>query len=168
MTTIKYRADIDGLRAVAVLAVIAFHACPAYLPGGFIGVDMFFVIPGYLISGIIYKAQREDTFSYADFYARRVRRIFPALLAAVALCLAYGWLVLLPTEYEHLGGHVSVSADFFLTPFRAWEFLAGAILAWLHDRRSRSIRQSRSAHKYGGNTGLATRVKPTGASECGE
>jgi peptidoglycan/LPS O-acetylase OafA/YrhL len=221
MTTIKYRADIDGLRAVAVLAVIAFHACPAYLPGGFIGVDMFFVISGYLISGIIYKAQREGTFSYADFYARRVKRIFPALLAAVALCLAYGWLVLLPTEYAQLGGHVaagtvflqnvafwnesgyfdtsaslkpllhlwslaveeqiylvfpplvlfalwmrwpmvpvlavllvasfaanlfmagrSVSADFFLTPFRAWEFLGGAILAWLHDRRGQSSERS--------------------------
>ena len=112
MTTIKYRADIDGLRAVAVLAVIAFHACPAYLPGGFVGVDMFFVISGYLISGIIYKAQREGTFSYADFYARRVRRIFPALLAAVALCLGYGWLVLLPTEYEQLGGHVAAGTVF--------------------------------------------------------
>jgi peptidoglycan/LPS O-acetylase OafA/YrhL len=221
MTTIKYRADIDGLRAVAVLAVIAFHACPAFLPGGFIGVDMFFVISGYLISGIIYKAEREGTFSYADFYARRVRRIFPALLAAIALCLAYGWLVLLPTEYEQLGGHVaagtvflqnvafwqesgyfdtsaslkpllhlwslaveeqiylvfpplvlfvlwmrwpmvpvlavllvasfaanlfmagrSVSADFFLTPFRAWEFLGGALLAWIHDRRGQSSERS--------------------------
>ena len=62
-----YRADIDGLRAVAVMAVVAFHAFPAWLPGGFVGVDIFFVISGYLISGIILRALAEGRFSFADF-----------------------------------------------------------------------------------------------------
>ena len=79
----KYRADIDGLRAVAVLAVIGFHAFPGSVPGGFIGVDVFFVISGYLISGIIFSALERDRFSFRDFYARRIRRIFPALVVAI-------------------------------------------------------------------------------------
>lgn len=75
-----YRADIDGLRALAILAVIFFHAFPEYITGGFVGVDVFFIISGYLITGIIYRALVKNSFSFADFYARRIRRIFPALL----------------------------------------------------------------------------------------
>lgn len=75
-----YRADIDGLRAIAILAVIFFHAFPEYITGGFVGVDVFFIISGYLITGIIYRALIKNSFSFSDFYARRIRRIFPALL----------------------------------------------------------------------------------------
>src|SRR5579872_1080522 len=79
LTPSSYRPDIDGLRAIAVLAVIGFHAFPEYLPGGFVGVDVFFVISGFLISGIILEALQEQRFSLAGFYSRRIRRIFPAL-----------------------------------------------------------------------------------------
>jgi peptidoglycan/LPS O-acetylase OafA/YrhL len=75
----KYRPDIDGLRAIAVLAVVFFHAYPGFMPGGFIGVDIFFVISGYLISGIVFKSLSEGTFTFTEFYFKRIRRIFPAL-----------------------------------------------------------------------------------------
>ena len=211
MTHLKYRADIDGLRAVAVLGVIIYHAFPLVLPGGFIGVDIFFVISGYLISGILYKGHKEGAFSFGTFYARRIRRLFPALIILLLICLAYGWLVLTPDEFQQLGEHTSagiffiqnitfwkesgyfdtaaalkpllhlwslaveeqfyiffpllllllwkrnfplalllsllmagsfagnivmsyqgIESDFFLTPYRAWEFLGGALLAWWH------------------------------------
>jgi len=85
MTSLKYRPDIDGLRAVAVLSVIIYHAFPKALPGGFAWVDIFFVISGYLISGILYKGQREGNFSFREFYARRIRRLFPSLIAVLVL-----------------------------------------------------------------------------------
>jgi peptidoglycan/LPS O-acetylase OafA/YrhL len=107
-----YRPDVDGLRAVAVLAVVAFHAFPEALPGGFVGVDVFFVISGFLISGIIFQGLKAGTFSFADFYWRRVRRIFPALVLVLAACLALGWLLLLPDEYSQLGKHVAAGAGF--------------------------------------------------------
>jgi peptidoglycan/LPS O-acetylase OafA/YrhL len=110
--TLKYRPDIDGLRAVAVLGVIIYHAFPKVLPGGFAGVDIFFVISGYLISGILYKGHREGHFSFKEFYARRIRRLFPSLITVILLCLAYGWLVLLPDEYEKLGKHVAAGTLF--------------------------------------------------------
>lgn len=80
----NYRPDIDGLRAIAVAAVVLFHGHPELLPGGFVGVDVFFVISGYLIIGIILNELKEKTFSIAGFYARRIRRIFPALLFVLA------------------------------------------------------------------------------------
>ncbi|MEO7157683.1 MAG: acyltransferase family protein [Vicinamibacterales bacterium] len=104
--TQPYRPDIDGLRAVAVSAVIAFHAFPELLPGGFIGVDVFFVISGFLISGIILNALRSGRFSFAQFYARRIRRIFPALSIVLAVVLALGWFTLLMDDYAALGKHV--------------------------------------------------------------
>ena len=108
----SYRPDIDGLRAVAVLAVVIFHAFPAWLPGGFVGVDVFFVISGYLITGIIAGEIQRNQFSVARFYARRVLRIFPALLLVLASCLAFGWLVLLKDEYQELGKHTLAGAAF--------------------------------------------------------
>ena len=211
MTSLRYRPDIDGLRAVAVLGVVIYHAFPWMIPGGFIGVDIFFVISGYLISGILFKGYREGNFSFTEFYARRVRRLFPALITLLLLCLAYGWLILLPDEFRQLGKHVAAgtlfiqnfvfwnesgyfdtaaslkpllhlwslaveeqfyiffppllivlwkkpkilvpamvvllvasfvgnmimsgqnsTTDFFLTPYRAWEFLGGSLLAWWH------------------------------------
>ena len=90
---LPYRADIDGLRAIAVLFVLLFHANATWLPGGFIGVDIFFVISGYLITGILTKEMDEDSLSLARFYARRIRRLFPALLCVLVTCL--GWFCFL-------------------------------------------------------------------------
>ena len=112
MNNKNYHPDIDGLRALAVLAVVFFHAFPARMPGGFIGVDIFFVISGYLISGIIFKELAAGEFSFLHFYSRRVRRIFPALfLVLLASCIA-GWVVLLADEYALLGKHVAAGAGF--------------------------------------------------------
>ncbi|WP_426177116.1 acyltransferase family protein [Massilia sp. TWR1-2-2] len=109
---IVYRADIDGLRAVAVLLVMLFHAFPTVVQGGFIGVDIFFVISGYLISGIIYDKLDRGNFNFADFYARRICRIFPALLVVMAACLAFGWFAMLASEYKMLGRHLASGAGF--------------------------------------------------------
>lgn len=107
-----YRPDIDGLRAVAVAVVVAYHAFPLLLPGGFVGVDVFFVISGYLISGIILSALGEGRFSFAHFYARRIRRIFPALAVVLAAVMAAGWFVLYADDYQRLGRHVAAGAAF--------------------------------------------------------
>lgn len=108
----KYRPDIDGLRAVAILPVVAFHALPGLLPGGFIGVDVFFVISGYLITSIILSSIRRGTFTIAGFYSRRVRRIFPALGVVLLACLAIGYRVLTSDEYRQLGQHTVAGAGF--------------------------------------------------------
>jgi peptidoglycan/LPS O-acetylase OafA/YrhL len=110
--TEKYRPDIDGLRAIAVGSVVAFHAFPNFFKGGYVGVDIFFVISGYLISGIIVDAVERDRFSYLDFYIRRIRRIFPALVIVIAATLVVGWYVLLPDEFERLGKHLAAGAGF--------------------------------------------------------
>ena len=107
-----YRADIDGLRAIAVLAVVGYHAAPDLFPGGFVGVDVFFVISGFLISTIIFGSLQRNSFSFAEFYGRRIRRIFPALLLVLAASLALGWFLLLPDEYKQLGLHVAGGAGF--------------------------------------------------------
>ena len=108
----KYRPDIDGLRAVAVLAVVAFHAFPSWVRGGFIGVDIFFVISGYLISTIIFENLDRGTFSFTDFYARRIKRIFPALIIVLIACFIFGWFELLAEEYKQLGKHIAAGAGF--------------------------------------------------------
>jgi len=108
----KYRSDIDGLRAVAVLSVVGFHAFPTWLTGGFIGVDVFFVISGYLISMIIFENLARGSFSFSAFYARRIKRIFPALTIVLMTCLTFGWFVLLPDELNQLGKHVAAGAGF--------------------------------------------------------
>src|SRR4051794_40501284 len=95
MSRTTYRPDIDGLRGVAILAVLLYHAFPASIRGGFTGVDVFFVISGYLISNVIVSNLDARSFSFADFYARRVRRIFPALLVVLPTCFVAGWFVLL-------------------------------------------------------------------------
>lgn len=107
-----YRPDVDGLRAIAVLAVIGFHAFPTKVSGGFVGVDVFFVISGFLISGIILNDLERDRFSFAGFYARRVRRIFPALGAMLLACAVAGWFVLFPDDFQQLGKHIAGGAAF--------------------------------------------------------
>jgi len=247
MTSLKYRSDIDGLRAVAVLGVVIYHAFPRMIPGGFIGVDIFFVISGYLISGILFKGLKStggdgnfNPFSFREFYARRIRRLFPSLITMLVITMAYGWLVLLPDEFEQLGKHVAAGtlfiqnfifwqesgyfdnaanlkpllhlwslaveeqfyiffpllltllwrkprilapamlvllistfvlnvvmsvqnsmSDFFLTPYRAWEFLGGSLLAWWHYDRGHEadVPLYREALSWGGvillGTGMA-------------
>ena len=109
-----YRADIDGLRALAILLVVFFHGFPNSLTGGYIGVDIFFVISGYLISTIIFKNLDNGSFSFKDFYARRIRRIFPAL-ATVLICIPVaGWLFLFPDEMIELGKQIYKSGLFIL------------------------------------------------------
>lgn len=108
----KYRPDIDGLRAFGVLAVIAYHAFPEIVTGGFIGVDVFFVISGYLISTIIFANLENGQFSYADFYGRRIKRIFPALLLVMAASLIIGWIVLFASEYKKLGEQAFAASIF--------------------------------------------------------
>lgn len=107
-----YRSDIDGLRGVAVLVVVGFHAFPNYVPGGYVGVDVFFVISGYLISKLILEAHARGSFSIADFYARRVRRILPALIVVLAACYGFAWFVLLQDEFASLGRHITGGAWF--------------------------------------------------------
>ncbi len=114
-----YRPDIDGLRAVAVLLVVFHHAFPPLLPGGFIGVDLFFVISGFLISTIIFQSLEQGTFSFLDFYKRRVKRIFPALCMVLLASFACGWFVLLPADYKQLGKHMAAGAA-FVSNFAFW------------------------------------------------
>ena len=107
-----YRPDIDGLRAVAVVCVVAYHGFPKIARGGFIGFDVFFVISGFLITSLIAKDIAAGTFRFGDFYARRIRRIFPALAAALIGALTLGALVLDPSEFKALGLHVAAGAGF--------------------------------------------------------
>ena len=107
----EYRADIDGLRGLAVLAVVVYHSS-SRLRGGFVGVDVFFVVSGYLITGIILRALERGTFSLGTFYARRARRILPALLLVLAATMVLGWWVLLVDEYRELGRQVLAGVAF--------------------------------------------------------
>ena len=109
-----YRADIDGLRAIAILLVLWFHAFPGSMPGGFIGVDVFFVISGFLITGIVLRGLDKGSFSFLHFYAQRARRLLPALAVVLPATLAAGWHWLWPQEYELLAGHVAAAAAFVL------------------------------------------------------
>lgn len=99
----KYRADVDGLRAVAVLSVIAFHINPRYLPGGFLGVDIFFVISGFLITGLLLaEAAETGKISILNFYRRRVQRIAPAFLSVLSFVLVAGFIIMLPEDFNKL------------------------------------------------------------------
>jgi peptidoglycan/LPS O-acetylase OafA/YrhL len=119
LTHPKYRPDIDGLRAVAVLSVVGYHAFRSVVRGGFIGVDIFFVISGFLISSIIFDSLERDSFSFIEFYRRRIARIFPALLLLLFACYAFGWLTLLPSEYKELGKQIAGGAA-YVSNFVLW------------------------------------------------
>jgi peptidoglycan/LPS O-acetylase OafA/YrhL len=105
-----YRPDIDGLRCIAVLLVVGFHAFPtaSALRFGFIGVDIFFVISGYLITSMILR----DDFRISRFYARRIKRIFPALAVILVVTFAAGWLILSPNEFASLGANIAGGTAF--------------------------------------------------------
>lgn len=108
----SYRADVDGLRAIAVLFVVLYHGYPAEFNAGQIGVDIFFVISGYLITGLIVDDLSNDRFLLSTFYARRIRRIFPALLTVLFFSMALGWFTLLTVDFEQLGRQVIAGALF--------------------------------------------------------
>ena len=115
----KYRAEIDGLRALAVLPVILFHAGFEWFSGGFVGVDVFFVISGYLITTIIISEMAEGRFSVINFYKRRARRILPALFFVMAVCLPFAWLLLIPNELKDFGQSI-VSVTIFSSNILFW------------------------------------------------
>jgi peptidoglycan/LPS O-acetylase OafA/YrhL len=117
LTYPKYRADIDGLRAIAVLSVVLYHAIR--LEGGFIGVDIFFVISGYLISTIVFSNLERNSFSFIEFYSRRIKRIFPALILVLIAVYTFGWFVLLGDEYKQLGKQIAGGAG-FISNFILW------------------------------------------------
>ena len=108
----SYRPDIDGLRAIAVVAVITFHCFPTWLPGGFVGVDVFFVISGFLISGHITKDVSRGTFSYAEFYSKRSRRLFPTLIIVLFMSLLFGYVFMGQADFMELGAMTSCAAAF--------------------------------------------------------
>lgn len=112
----KYRAEIDGLRAVAVIPVILFHAGLALFSGGYVGVDVFFVISGYLITTIIVDEQHAGRFSLAAFYERRARRILPALFLVVLACVPFAWVLLTPDELRSFAKSV-ISVSTFTSNF---------------------------------------------------
>jgi peptidoglycan/LPS O-acetylase OafA/YrhL len=115
---VAYRADIDGLRALSILLVVGYHSQPWPLPGGFVGVDVFFVISGFLITRIIFTELQAGTFSPLKFYARRIRRIFPALIVVLAVTYLIGWFVLLPDGFSLLGKSIAAGVAFAANLFQ--------------------------------------------------
>ncbi|MGQ3892141.1 acyltransferase family protein [Legionella sp. CNM-4043-24] len=115
-----YRKDIDGLRAIAVLSVVLFHAFPALVPGGFIGVDVFFVISGFLISSIIIQQVASQRFRWSTFYIKRINRIFPALILVLLTAMIAGYFLLLSEEYKNLNKHI-LGSSFFLNNILLWK-----------------------------------------------
>jgi peptidoglycan/LPS O-acetylase OafA/YrhL len=117
---IKYRTEVDGLRAFAVLSVILYHAEFSFISGGFTGVDVFFVISGYLITLMLIKTTRNDSFSFVHFYERRVRRLFPTLFIVTIFCIPISAVLMLPREFKEF-----LSSIFFVNTFTSniffWE-----------------------------------------------
>jgi peptidoglycan/LPS O-acetylase OafA/YrhL len=117
---VRYRADIDGLRAVAILPVVLFHYRAPGFSGGFVGVDVFFVISGYLITSLILSEMIEGRFSIASFYERRIRRIFPALFLVIAAAAAAGYFLLFPVAFRNFG-ETAITTSTFVSNFKFWE-----------------------------------------------
>ena len=113
----KYRAEIDGLRALAVIPVILFHAGFEWFSGGFVGVDVFFVISGYLITTIIISEMAEDKFSLIHFYERRARRILPALFFVMFVCIPFALIWLTPVDLKSFGISLAAVSTFSSTYF---------------------------------------------------
>jgi peptidoglycan/LPS O-acetylase OafA/YrhL len=117
---LTYRPDIDGLRAIAVLSVVIYHAVPGAMPGGYVGVDVFFVISGYLITKLIAADIERNRFSIASFYVRRTKRIFPALFVVLLTTLVLGFILLTPAELAQLGRTTAATAA-FVSNFAFWQ-----------------------------------------------
>lgn len=115
----KHRKDIDGLRAIAILAVVLFHSGLPYITGGFVGVDVFFVISGFLIGGIIYSEMKDGRFSYSRFYTRRIKRIVPALFFMLIICSAISYFFLSPLELKDFS-YFSISTVFSVPNIAMW------------------------------------------------
>ncbi|WP_201582660.1 acyltransferase family protein [Psychrobacter jeotgali] len=138
----KFRKDINGLRALAVISVVLFHFNAAWMPGGFAGVDVFFVISGFLMTGIIFRGIEQDNFSVLNFYVARANRIIPALALLCLVLLVFGWFYLTPLEYRSLGKHAASSVG-FLSNFVYWSeagyFDAASHEKWLLHTWSLSV-----------------------------
>nr|WP_053084567.1 acyltransferase [Catenovulum maritimum] len=115
----QFRNDINGLRAIAVIAVVLFHFNPKWLPGGFIGVDVFFVISGFLMTGIIMRGIEKDSFSILKFYYARAKRIIPALAVVCFIIIVFGWFYLTSFDFAPLLQHV-ISSVVFLSNIVYW------------------------------------------------
>ena len=123
--SLKYNPSIDGLRGIAISLVLIFHIWPEYFSFGYVGVDIFFVLSGYLITQIIYTKLESNSFSLKEFYRNRIRRIFPALIVVLSTTLIIGYLFMFPSELKQLGQHIKSSA-FFYENFR----LIGEVGYW--------------------------------------
>lgn len=115
----NYRHEIDGLRAVAVIPVILFHAGFEVFSGGFVGVDVFFVISGYLITGILIKSLDDGKFSIVQFYENRARRILPALFVVMTLCVPFAWMWMLPSQFKDFAQSL-IAVVFFVSNVLFW------------------------------------------------
>ncbi len=122
--TLKYRKDIDGLRALAVLLVVLYHAGFSFLSGGFVGVDVFFVISGFLITSIIYKAIYSGDFSLVEFYIKRVKRILPSFYIVVITTVILGYFILLPSDFVGLAKS-ALASTFFVANIYFWKTTGG-------------------------------------------
>ena len=125
---LKFRTDINGLRAAAVIAVVIFHFNNEWLSGGFAGVDVFFVISGFLMTGIIFKGLDTGSFSVLKFYIARANRIIPALAVLCLVLIIFGWFFLFNSEYQVLGKHVRDSL-YFLSNHTYWSESGNLTLA---------------------------------------
>jgi peptidoglycan/LPS O-acetylase OafA/YrhL len=124
----NYRRDIDGLRALAIAPVVIYHAGLPLFSGGFVGVDVFFVISGFLITSLITKEMDDDRFSLLNFYERRIRRLFPALFLVIAATLLCGWAIYSPLLFKGLS-HSAIWTSFFSSNFFFWnesDYFSGA------------------------------------------
>lgn len=142
MSVLQFRTDINGLRAIAVIAVVLFHFNASWVPGGFAGVDVFFVISGFLMTGIIFKGIEQGNFSILKFYVARANRIIPALAVLCLFLLILGWFYFSPLEYKELGKHVASSIG-FLSNITYWResgyFEAASHEKWLLHTWSLSV-----------------------------
>lgn len=138
----KFRKDINGLRAFAVIGVLLFHFNAFWMPGGFAGVDVFFVISGFLMTGIIFRGIEQESFSILNFYVARANRIIPALALLCLVLLVFGWFYLTPMEYRFLGKHAASSVGFvsnFIYWTEAGYFDAASHEKWLLHTWSLSV-----------------------------
>jgi len=111
--SLKYNPSLDGLRGIAIALVVLFHIWPEYFSFGYVGVDIFFVLSGYLITQIIHIKLQKGTFSFREFYRNRIRRIFPAMIIVLLTTFFIGYLFLFPSELQQLGKHITSSAFFY-------------------------------------------------------